>query len=81
MSRRHTRIEDMKKLLKQYGIIDEDYHGAENEGHIIIRFTAEKTLQLPAGSAFAQGVFLPYGICEDDEADLVRQGGFGSTGN
>ena len=25
MSRRHTRIEDMKKLLKQYGIIDEDY--------------------------------------------------------
>ena len=25
LSRRHTRIEDMKKLLKQYGIIDEDY--------------------------------------------------------
>ena len=69
------------RLDNTAGIIDEDYHGAENEGHIIIRFTAEKTLQLPAGSAFAQGVFLPYGICEDDEADLVRQGGFGSTGN
>ena len=26
VSRRHTRIEDMKKLLKQYGIIGEDYH-------------------------------------------------------
>lgn len=25
LSRRHTRIEDMKKLLKQYDIIDEDY--------------------------------------------------------
>ena len=69
------------RLDNTAGIIDEDYHGAENEGHIIIRFTAEKTLKLPAGSAFAQGVFLPYGICEDDEADLVRQGGFGSTGN
>lgn len=69
------------RLDNTAGIIDEDYHGAENEGHIIICFTAEKTLQLPAGSAFVQGVFLPYGICEDDEADLVRQGGFGSTGN
>lgn len=33
-----------------------------------------------SGSGFAQGIFVPYGITVDDEADGVRNGGFGSTG-
>ena len=32
-----------------------------------------------AGDGFAQGIFLPFGITEDDAADGVRDGGFGST--
>ncbi|MFR0923897.1 MAG: hypothetical protein ACLSGI_04145 [Butyricicoccaceae bacterium] len=28
---------------------------------------------------FAQGIFLPFGITVDDEADGERTGGFGST--
>ena len=32
-----------------------------------------------AGDGFAQGIFLPFGITEDDTADGVRDGGFGST--
>lgn len=66
------------------GIIDGDYFNAENEGHIIIKFTNENTegkeLILPAGKAFAQGIFLPYGITFDDNADGLRTGGFGSSG-
>lgn len=66
------------------GIIDGDYYNAENEGHIIIKVTNENTegkeLVLPAGKAFAQGIFLPYGITMDDNADGLRRGGFGSSG-
>ncbi len=65
------------------GVIDEDYYGAENEGHIQIQITNDsrsgRVLEIPAGKAFAQGVFLPYGITEDDEAEGLRIGGFGST--
>ena len=38
-----------------------------------------KGLRIPAGSAFAQGIFLPYGITVDDDANQTRNGGFGST--
>jgi dUTP pyrophosphatase len=39
-----------------------------------------KTLEIEAGKAFAQAIFLPYGITEDDDAVGIRKGGFGSTG-
>ena len=64
------------------GIIDSDYYNAENEGHIMIKLInhSDKTVKINAGDAFAQGVFLQYGITNDDMADGVRVGGFGSTG-
>ena len=65
------------------GIIDSDYFGADNEGHIFIKMTNSNrqglTLSIAAGEAFAQGIFLPFGITEDDDADGERTGGFGST--
>ncbi len=71
------------QLNNTVGIIDSDYYGADNEGHIQIKLTndsrEDKTLELPAGAAFAQGVFVEYGITEDDDADAHRSGGFGST--
>ena len=69
------------RLDNTVGVIDADYFGAKNEGHIFIKLTNEgsKPLTLNAGDAFAQGVFLPFGITEDDEASEVRVGGFGST--
>jgi len=69
------------RLDNTVGIVDADYFGAKNEGHIFIKLTNEgtKTLTLNAGDAFAQGVFLPFGITEDDEASEARVGGFGST--
>ena len=38
-----------------------------------------KFLKLNAGDRFAQGIFLEYGVTVDDNADGVRNGGFGST--
>lgn len=63
------------------GIIDSDYFNAENEGHIFIKMTnlGDKPLTVEKGKAFAQGVFLPFGITVDDECENVRTGGFGST--
>ncbi|MBO4847130.1 MAG: deoxyuridine 5'-triphosphate nucleotidohydrolase [Lachnospiraceae bacterium] len=72
------------QLDNTIGIIDSDYYGAENEGHIMIRVTNDsksgKILDLELGTKFAQGIFVPYGITIDDEANDVRTGGFGSTG-
>ena len=63
------------------GIIDSDYFNADNEGHIFIKMTncGEKPLTVEKGKAFAQGVFLPFGITVDDVAENSRMGGFGST--
>ena len=71
------------QLDNTVGVVDADYYGADNEGHIQIQITNDskegKTLDIPAGKAFAQGIFLPFGVTEDDEADAKRTGGFGST--
>ena len=72
------------QLNNTVGIIDSDYYYSDNEGHILIKVTNTntegKTLSLKAGDGFAQGIFLPFGITEDDEVTAVRNGGFGSTG-
>ena len=65
------------------GIIDSDYYDSDNEGHVFIKMTNDgrqgKSLSLQAGEGFAQGIFMTYGITEDDEVHAVRNGGFGST--
>ena len=68
-------------LNNTVGIIDSDYYFAENEGHIFIKMTnlGEKDLFIEKGKAFAQGIFVEYGITVDDECDNLRTGGFGST--
>lgn len=65
------------------GIIDSDYFYSDNEGHIFIKMTNDsnegKTVDVSQGTGFAQGIFLEYGITVDDEAEGIRNGGFGST--
>lgn len=72
------------QLNNTVGVIDSDYYGSDNEGHIFARITNDskegKTLSIPAGGGFMQGIFMPFGITEDDHAEDVRNGGFGSTG-
>lgn len=71
------------QLNNTVGIIDSDYFYSDNEGHIFIKITNDsnegKTVQVQAGTGFAQGIFLEYGITVDDDATAVRNGGFGST--
>ncbi len=71
------------QLNNTVGIIDSDYYCSDNEGHIFIKITNDtnenKTLSLKVQDGFAQGIFLPFGITEDDACDGVRNGGFGST--
>ncbi|MGN0307021.1 MAG: deoxyuridine 5'-triphosphate nucleotidohydrolase [Lachnospiraceae bacterium] len=72
------------QLNNTVGIIDSDYYFSDNEGHIYARITNDsnegKELVLKQGDGFMQGIFLEYGITLDDEADGIRNGGFGSTG-
>ncbi len=69
------------RLDNTVGIVDADYFGAKNEGHIFVKLTndGERPLSVAAGEAFCQGVFVPFGLTEDDAADGERIGGFGST--
>ena len=68
------------RLANTAGVIDSDYFNADNEGHIKIKLVgASKKYEVKAGTAFAQGIFLPYGITEDDDCTDERHGGFGST--
>lgn len=71
------------QLNNTVGVIDSDYFGSDNEGHIMVKMTnctnEGKTISLKAGEGFAQGIFMPYGITIDDEVTNIRNGGFGST--
>jgi len=71
------------QLDNTVGIIDSDYYYSDNEGHIFIKITNDsrdnKEIDLSELSAFAQGVFMPFGITQDDNTTAVRNGGFGST--
>ncbi len=65
------------------GVIDSDYYEAANEGHIMCKLINDsrdgRTLTVEAGQGMVQGIFVPFGITEDDEADAQRTGGIGST--
>ena len=70
------------RLANTIGLIDADFAGSSNEGHIFLKFRLESNsiLSVKAGDAIAQGLFLPHGITYDDSADGIRNGGMGSTG-
>lgn len=71
------------QLNNTVGIIDSDYFYSDNEGHMFMKLTNDskegKTLEVGQSEGMVQGIFMQYGITEDDDADGVRNGGFGST--
>ena len=69
------------RLCNQVGIIDSDYYNnSDNEGHIWVALQneGEKDYVIEKGTAFAQGIFLNYLLC-DDKVLNDRVGGIGST--
>lgn len=73
------------QLNNTVGIIDSDYYNSSNEGHIFVKVTndslSDKIINLKFLDGFAQGIFSPFGLAEDDTVSTLRDGGFGSTGN
>ena len=71
------------QLDNTVGIIDSDYSQSDNEGHIFIKITNDsregKSVVIKQGEAIAQGIIEQFFLTEDDDADGIRNGGFGST--
>lgn len=70
------------RLANTVGVIDGDYYGSKNEGHIMLKLRNEgdANIVINAGDGVAQAIFIPFGITVDDNAAGERDGGFGSTG-
>ena len=70
------------RLSNTVGVIDSDYAFADNEGHIQVslRNPMDRDLVIGKGERFCQGVFLQYGLAEEEESFARRRGGMGSTG-
>ncbi|NLB85179.1 MAG: dUTP diphosphatase [Acholeplasmataceae bacterium] len=66
------------------GVVDSDYYNSEiNEGHLMIPLLnfGKENVTLIKGERIAQGIFIKYLTTDDDEAiDILRYGGFGSSG-
>lgn len=71
------------QLYNSVGIVDYDYYGSDNEGHIWAKFYNDdpdgKTITIKQGEAMCQGIIQQYFTTIDDVADGARNGGFGST--
>lgn len=70
-------------LVNGVGIVDADYaDNEENEGEIAFAFMniTKEPVVIEAGDKLGQGIFVKYGITDDDAASGERVGGFGSTG-
>ena len=64
------------------GIIDSDYYNnKDNEGEIMGQFynISSHSVVISKGERIMQGIFRSYLITDDDSADGIRTGGFGST--
>ena len=73
-----------KGLILRNGtaIIDADYYNNEdNDGHIMLAIhnTFDSPYRVTKGERLAQGIFVQYGVTNDDDTYTERSGGIGST--
>lgn len=70
------------RLANTVGVIDSDYVHADNQGHILVMLVngGDHSVTIHRGERFCQGIFLPFGLAEEDQVTGERSGGFGSTG-
>ena len=71
-------------MANSVGIIDYDYYGNEdNDGHFMFAFYNffDHDVTIKKGDAIGQAIFMKYLTTDNDSADGVRKGGFGSTDN
>lgn len=69
-------------LANSIGIIDSDYYGNEsNDGHFMFAYYNffEYDVQVKKGDVIGQVIFSKYFKVDNDNAEGIRTGGFGST--
>ena len=79
-------------LMNTVGIVDADYYGAKNEGHIMLALknnnkrsifpwlNKKRSWKVESGDRVCQAIFIPYSVTDDDVTTTERTGGIGSTG-
>ena len=70
-------------LRNGIGVIDEDYHGPQDEIGLLLYNISEDPVSVAKGERLAQGLILPIDRAEWEEVDSITKssrGGFGSTG-
>ena len=69
-------------LANSIGVIDADYYGNEsNDDHIMFAYYNffDHDVEIKKGDSIGQAIFQKYLVVDNDNADGLRVGGFGST--
>ena len=69
-------------MANSIGVVDFDYYGNEtNDGHFYFQYfnCSDHDLEVKKGDVIGQVIFQKYLLTDDDEAEGIRTGGFGST--
>ena len=69
-------------MANSVGVIDKDYYGnPDNDGHFMFSFfnIKDEDILIKKGECIGQAIFQKYLITDNDSAEGIRVGGFGST--
>ena len=69
-------------MSNSIGVIDADYYGNEtNDGHFYFQYynMLDHDIEIKKGEVIGQVIFQKYLIVDNDSAEGIRTGGFGST--
>ena len=69
-------------MANSIGIVDSDYYGnVDNDGHFYFQYwnVSDHDLEIKKGDIIGQVIFQKFLITDDDKAEGIRTGGFGST--
>lgn len=70
------------RLANSIGVIDQDYHGPEDEISLAVYNYTDKSITIPKGERIAQGLIIPIQKAKWVEQESLKEtsrGGFGST--
>ena len=71
-------------IANSVGVIDQDYHGEEDELKTLVLNVTKKKVVVEKGERICQGIFLKLGVAKFSEVkkmNVTSRGGFGSTGH
>ena len=69
-------------MANSIGVVDADYYGnVDNDGHFYFQYWnfQDHDIEIKKGDVIGQVIFQKYLLTDDDNAEGIRTGGFGST--